>query len=297
MKNLTIELVNHPGALAQTGEILGRAGISIEGGGAFVVDGKGVANFLFEDGKAARNALESEGIRVLRESDVVVQRLNQDQPGQLSNLLRRMAEAGVNVEVQYSDHQHQLVLVVDDITCARKVSETWTREQAATQSPEQHPGKQHHYGVQITWTGNMGTATRSYAGYRRDHTITAHGKAPIEGSSDPAFRGDKNRYNPEELLVAALSSCHMLWYLHLCAVNKIAVMDYEDAASGEMVERADGTGRFVRVDLHPVVTIDSGSDPARAATLHHEAHQNCFIANSINFPVHIEPRITMSVED
>jgi hypothetical protein len=113
MKDLAIALDNRPGALAEMGEALGSAGVSIEGGGAFVVDGRGVAHFLFEDGTAASNALEAAGITVLEEREVLVQRLNQSQPGQLGKITRRMAEAGVNIEVLYSDHQ--LILVVDDI--------------------------------------------------------------------------------------------------------------------------------------------------------------------------------------
>ena len=128
MKDLAIALDNRPGALAEMGEALGRAGVSVEGGGAFVVNGQGVAHFLFEDGAAARNALEAAGIHVLEERDVLVQRLNQAEPGQLGKISRRMAEAGVNIEVLYSDHDHQLILVVDDIAKAQKVSEAWTRE-------------------------------------------------------------------------------------------------------------------------------------------------------------------------
>ena len=295
MRNLCIELENHPGALAEMGEVLGRLGISIEGGGAFVANGKGLANFLFEDGTAARDALDSIGIRILLESDVVVQRLDQDKPGQLGKLLRRMAEAGVNVEAQYSDHQHQLVLVVDEIDRARSVSAAWMEEHAATQrsrgTAQENSGKHHRYAVQIAWTGNTGLGTANYASYRRDHTITGWGKPSIDASSDPAFRGNKQRYNPEELLVATLSSCHMLWYLHLCAVNRIIVQNYEDTASGTMVENADGSGRFVQVDLHPAVTIDGGSDPVHAQALHSEAHRHCFIANSVNFPVRIAAKI------
>ncbi|MGI8732592.1 MAG: amino acid-binding ACT domain-containing protein [Pyrinomonadaceae bacterium] len=129
MKDLTIALANGPGALADMGDALGRAGVSIEGGGAFVVNGEGVAHFLFKDGPAARSALEAEGIRVLEERDVLVQRLNQSQPGQLGKLTRRMAEAGVNIEVLYSDHDHQLILVVDHLIRGREVSEAWAREQ------------------------------------------------------------------------------------------------------------------------------------------------------------------------
>jgi hypothetical protein len=128
MKDLTIALENRPGALAEMGEALGRAGVSVEGGGAFVVDGIGVAHFLFVDGRAARKALEAAGIRVLEERDVLVQRLNQTEPGQLGKISRRMAEAGINIEVIYSDHNHQLILVVDDLAKGREVSEAWMRE-------------------------------------------------------------------------------------------------------------------------------------------------------------------------
>jgi hypothetical protein len=128
MKDLTIALENRPGALAAMGEALGRAGVSVEGGGAWVVDGRGVAHFLFEDVAAARRALEAAGIQVLDEREVLVQRLKQAVPGQLGLLARRMAEAGVNIEVLYSDHDHQLILVVDDLARGREVSEAWARE-------------------------------------------------------------------------------------------------------------------------------------------------------------------------
>jgi hypothetical protein len=128
MKDLAISLDDRPGALAAMGEALGCAGVSLEGGGAWVVDGVGVAHFLVEDGTAARQALEAAGIRVVAEREVLVQRLKQDVPGQLGLLTRRMAEAGVNIEVLYSDHNHQLILVVDDITRGRAVSEGWTNE-------------------------------------------------------------------------------------------------------------------------------------------------------------------------
>ena len=132
MKDLEIELENRPGALAEMGAALGRAGVSVEGGGAWVVGGRGVAHFLFAHGAAARAALEAAGIRVLAERDVVLQRLAQDEPGQLGKLTGRMADAGVNIEVLYSDHAHQLVLVVDDFAKARAVSEAWERERALT---------------------------------------------------------------------------------------------------------------------------------------------------------------------
>ena len=125
MKDLAIALEHRPGALAELGEALGRAGVSIEGGGAVVVNGRGIAHFLFEDGAAARRALEAAGIRVLEERDVLVQKLNQSEPGQLGKLTRLMAQAGVNIEVLYSDHAHRLILVVDDMVAGRAVSEAW----------------------------------------------------------------------------------------------------------------------------------------------------------------------------
>lgn len=154
--------------------------------------------------------------------------------------------------------------------------------------------KQHSYKVHMHWTGNDGQGTESYRSYRRDHVIQCDGKPDIAGSSDPAFRGDHSRYNPEELLVAAVSSCHMLSYLHMCAVNGVVVIAYEDAASGTMQERPDGSGVFTRVVLRPRVTITRASDPEKARELHHLAHEKCFIANSVNFPVENEPEIILA---
>jgi organic hydroperoxide reductase OsmC/OhrA len=152
--------------------------------------------------------------------------------------------------------------------------------------------KQHQYEVGVLWTGNDGEGTQTYKSYRRDHEIVIAGKPNIPASSDPGFRGNPARHNPEELLVASLACCHMLWYLHLCAVNHIMVNSYRDEASGEMNEHEDGSGEFVRVVLRPAVTISGGSDPAKAQALHAEAHHFCFIARSVNFPVEVEPRIS-----
>lgn len=132
MKDLTIALENRPGALADMGDALGKAGVSIEGGGAWVVGGEGVAHFLVEDGTTARRALEAAGIRVIEEREVLVQRLHQAEPGQLGKISRAMAEAGVNIEALYSDHDHQLILVVDDMAKGRMVSEAWTRGQVSS---------------------------------------------------------------------------------------------------------------------------------------------------------------------
>jgi hypothetical protein len=127
MRDLAIRLENRPGALAEMGEALGNAGVSVEGGGAFLFNGEAIAHFLFEDATAARKALEEKGITVLEDREVLVQKLKQDQPGQLGKIARLMAETGVNIEVIYSDHQNQLILVVDDIDKGRTVSEMWTK--------------------------------------------------------------------------------------------------------------------------------------------------------------------------
>lgn len=151
--------------------------------------------------------------------------------------------------------------------------------------------KEHLYKVRMTWTGNDGPGTASYKAYRRDHVYSAEGKPEFPGSSDPKFRGDASRYNPEELLVASLSSCHMLWYLHLCAVNNVVVLEYDDNASGVMQENPDGSGQFLHVDLYPRTVISTESDPKKAAGLHEKVHDLCFIARSVKFPVHAHPTI------
>lgn len=154
----------------------------------------------------------------------------------------------------------------------------------------------HQYSVTVEWTGNRGTGTSGYRAYDRTHEITAPalGKAPIAGSSDPAFRGDGSRWNPEELLVASLSACHKLWYLHLCADAGVVVTAYVDRAEGMMEDDEDGGASFRRVVLHPVVTIAAGSDAARAMALHHEAHRLCYIARSVTFPVENQPEIVLA---
>lgn len=132
--DVTIALAHRPGALAEMGEAVGRAGVSIEGGSAFAVDGRGIAHFLVDDGEAARDALHAAGIEVVAVREVVAQRLNQAMPGQLGALTRRMGDAGVNIEVLYSDHDHRLILVVDDLPTARAVSDAWTREESSASS-------------------------------------------------------------------------------------------------------------------------------------------------------------------
>lgn len=152
--------------------------------------------------------------------------------------------------------------------------------------------KTHRYAVNVKWTGNKGTGTSGYKAYERAHEISACGQKPVLlGSSDPTFRGDPSRWNPEELLVASLSACHMLWYLHLCSDAKIIVTAYVDQPEGLMEELPDGSGNFQRVILRPKVTIAPGSDLAKARELHAAAHAKCFIARSMNFPVEHEPDV------
>jgi organic hydroperoxide reductase OsmC/OhrA len=152
---------------------------------------------------------------------------------------------------------------------------------------------QHRYRVDVEWTGNLGTGTDGYRNYSRDHVIRIAGKPELAGSSDPTFRGDATRHNPEDMLVTALSTCHMLSYLHMATVAGVVVTAYTDAAEGTMATEGDG-GRFVEVVLRPVVTISAASDPGKAEAAHEAAHHACFIANSVNFPVCCEPRIVVA---
>ena len=150
------------------------------------------------------------------------------------------------------------------------------------------PGKVHRYTATITWTGNSGQGTTKRGDHSRNHEIAVEGKPGIAGSSDPGFRGDPARHNPEDLLVASLSACHMLWYLSLCGKAGIAVMDYIDRAEGTMIEDATGGGRFASVVLKPEITLAPGADQNGADALHHEAHEKCFVSQSVNFPVTVE---------
>lgn len=150
--------------------------------------------------------------------------------------------------------------------------------------------KEHRYRVRMVWSGAAQGSARDYTSYSREHLIEIDGKAAIRGSSDPSFRGDRTLHNPEELLVSSISACHMLWYLHLCTTKGIEVVAYEDRAEGTMVQDAGG-GRFSEVMLRPRVTIRQGGDEAVAAGLHTPASKACFIANSVNFPIHHEAEI------
>ena len=151
--------------------------------------------------------------------------------------------------------------------------------------------KIHQYRAAVSWKGNLGKGTLDYQGYSRNHDILIDGKPILPGSSDVSFRGDPSRYTPEDFLVSSLSACHMLWYLHLCAVNSVTVVEYVDQAEGEMLENTDGSGQFRSVTLRPRVSVKDSSMIERALSLHSDANRMCFIARSVNFPVHHEPQI------
>ena len=148
----------------------------------------------------------------------------------------------------------------------------------------------HDYSVTVTWTGNLGPGTTGYRDYSRSFELEAEGTHGIAGSSDPAFRGDGGRWNPEQLLIGSLSACHKLWFLHLAAVAGVVVTAYVDHAEGTMRTTPGAeTGRFEQVTLRPCVTLTASSDTSIIAALHEDAHRRCFIANSVNFPVRCEP--------
>jgi organic hydroperoxide reductase OsmC/OhrA len=154
--------------------------------------------------------------------------------------------------------------------------------------------KHHQYSATITWTGNSGPGTTDYKGYERSHDIALNGKRIIQGSSDAAFRGDPSKHTPEDFLISSLSTCHMLWYLHLCAVHGVVVTSYVDNAFAVMEENKDGSGQFIGATLNPVVTVQTTTMVDDAIALHHEANRMCFIARSVNFDVQHKPHIVVA---
>lgn len=152
----------------------------------------------------------------------------------------------------------------------------------------------HDYAIELRWTGNTGDGTSRYDGYRRDFRVDMAGKPALDGSADPAFRGDPGRHNPEDWFVAAIASCHMLSYLALCARQSVRVLAYEDRADGSMELFADGGGRFVEVRLRPRVVLAPGSDPGSARRLHDLAHECCFIANSCRVPIRCQASVEVA---
>jgi len=150
--------------------------------------------------------------------------------------------------------------------------------------------KKHFYELTVQWTGNQGKGTAGYRAYTRDHVIIAAGKQDILASADPTYRGDETRYNPEELLLASLSSCHMLWFLHLCADKGISVTTYVDHPEGTMIETSNGSGKFTEVILKPIATVTDIKWMDKLDELHRRANEFCFIANSVNFQVKHHPQ-------
>lgn len=155
--------------------------------------------------------------------------------------------------------------------------------------------KTHHYELDITWTGNTGSGTSGYREYERAHDISAPGKPTIPGSADPSFRGAAERWNPEELLVASLSQCHMLWVLALCAQDGVTVTGYTDHPSGTMAQTTDGGGHFTEVVLRPTVHITDAQHAEALTSIHERAHELCFIAKSVTFDVGCRPRVVVQV--
>ncbi|MEO0364156.1 MAG: OsmC family protein [Pseudomonadota bacterium] len=149
-------------------------------------------------------------------------------------------------------------------------------------------GKAHEYTLALAWTGNTGEGTKNYKSYDRNFSVNADGKPELHGSADPNYLGDASRWNPEELLVAALSGCHKLWFLHLCAMKKIVVTDYIDHPLGTLNAESDGSGEFTATVLRPTITLADPTQAEAADALHHAAHDKCFIARSVNFPVSVD---------
>jgi len=156
--------------------------------------------------------------------------------------------------------------------------------------------KSHPFQVAVSWSGARQGTTQSYTSYSREFTIQAEGKESLICSSDKMFRGEANLYNPEDLFISTISSCHLLWYLHLCADKKIEVISYQDKASGILQIHEDGSGQFLQVDLYPQVVITREEDIMLALQLHEKAHEKCFIANSVNFPVNCKPTVTHQLD-
>lgn len=154
--------------------------------------------------------------------------------------------------------------------------------------------RSHHYAATVEWTGNLGTGTSSYTSFSRDHTVSTPSTPTILASSDSAFKGDPSRWNPEQLFLAAISQCHMLWYLHLASQAGVVVLSYVDESSGVMIEQGDGRGRFEEITLHPRVTISGDSDSAKARALHATVSEYCYIARSVSAPITHHPVIVSS---
>jgi organic hydroperoxide reductase OsmC/OhrA len=148
---------------------------------------------------------------------------------------------------------------------------------------------EHEFSCQTEWTGNRGEGTSGLRKFDRTWSISTPGRAVVEGSADPQFGGKADRPNPEDLLMASLSACHMLWYLHLATVAGIVVQSYVDKPVGYGEVEKSGVGRFLRATLRPHIVLAAGTDQAKADAIHHEIHKYCFIARSVNFPIDYAP--------
>ena len=152
--------------------------------------------------------------------------------------------------------------------------------------------KEHDFTAQVAWTGNQGQGTRGYRSYTRDWSVTTPGKPEIRCSNDPLLGGDPTLHNPEDMLIATVSACHMLWYLHLASSARIVVTSYMDTPVGTGQSEPDGTGRFIRAVLRPAIEVERGTDLEKADQIHHQIHKHCFIARSVNFPITYEASYT-----
>ncbi len=149
--------------------------------------------------------------------------------------------------------------------------------------------KEHNYKLTTVWTGNTGSGTKNVRSYDRSHTVAIQGKPELFLTTDNPAVGDKSKLNPEDLLVTAISSCHMLSYLYVCAMEGIVITSYTDHATGIMIEQANGSGSFKEVTLNPIFCVADESMIEKAIELHHKAHEICYIANSVNFDVKCNP--------
>ena len=178
------------------------------------------------------------------------------------------------------------------------INESATDFHASVRPGDKFPmSKKHDFPAKIVWTGNRGTGTSTYKAYDRTWDMAVEGKAVVHCSNDPLLGGDATKYNPEDMLIASVASCHMLWYLHLCSQSGVTVIAYEDEPIGIGESEPDGTGRFLEAVLKPRITITSDSNAEKAVSLHDEVHKYCFIARSINFPVRHEPRVFIQQDE
>jgi len=201
----------------------------------------------------------------------------------VSQVANQPGPVAANSQVAPNDLRAPVRETPEKLVAAIQQASLWQHLTDFQTIADQHPGRDGH--------GNRDTGTSGYKAYGRDHEINIAGKPTLLASSDPHYRGDPSRHNPEDLLLAAISGCHLLWYLHFCSDSQIIVVSYQDEAEATMEVAADGNGRFTKAVLRPQVTITSTEKIPLAEHLHEKAHKFCFIANSVNFPITVEPRV------